>query len=238
VLPHGSPADGLEHLIEADGLEHLIDAAEKFCSARGVLPRFQVTPDACAPGLDAALAGRGYRAHGSLSLRIAPTGVVRSTAVVRSAGVVRSTAVGPKMRLDAQPTRPWFEAWHAVSGADPRAEWNLLARLAGPAVYASALSGDAVVAVGRAVVDTGWAGVFGMATLPAARDRGAGRAVLAALSGWAEAQGVDNMYLQVERDNRAAMRLYERTGFRELRPYHYRVARSSILARNTGGFAF
>jgi N-acetylglutamate synthase len=46
-----------------------------------------------------------------------------------------------------------------------------------------------------------------------------GRAVLAALAGWA---GTDRMYLQVERDNTAAMRLYERAGFTEICAYHYR----------------
>jgi ribosomal protein S18 acetylase RimI-like enzyme len=32
------------------------------------------------------------------------------------------------------------------------------------------------------------------------------------------------MYLQVERDNAAAMHLYERAGFAEICRYHYRTA--------------
>jgi N-acetylglutamate synthase len=32
------------------------------------------------------------------------------------------------------------------------------------------------------------------------------------------------MYLQVERSNIPALRLYERTGFREMFDYHYRIA--------------
>lgn len=39
------------------------------------------------------------------------------------------------------------------------------------------MSGDDVLAVGRAVVDTGWAGMFSMATLPAAGGKGAVRTV-------------------------------------------------------------
>jgi ribosomal protein S18 acetylase RimI-like enzyme len=53
--------------------------------------------------------------------------------------------------------------------------------------------------------DTGWAGVFGMATLPTAR-------------------GATRLYLQVECDNMAARRLYERAGFTELCRYRYRTA--------------
>jgi hypothetical protein len=52
-----------------------------------------------------------------------------------------------------------------------------------PGTYACAVIGDDVVAVGRAVADAGWAGVFGMATLPEARGQGAARSVLSALAG-------------------------------------------------------
>ena len=77
----------------------------------------------------------------------------------------------------------------------------MLERVPRPSAYACAMVGDDVAAVGRAVADTGWAGVFGMATRPAARGKGAARQVLAALAGWAGAHGAGRMYLQVERDN-------------------------------------
>jgi GNAT superfamily N-acetyltransferase len=86
------------------------------------------------------------------------------------------------------------------------------------------LAGDGVVAVGRAVGDTGWAGVFGMATLPRARGQGAARRVLAALAAWAGAHEAGRLYLQVERDNVPALRLYGQAGFRDLCRYHYRLA--------------
>lgn len=101
----------------------------------------------------------------------------------------------------------------------------MLDRVERPSVYARAMSGDDVVAVGRAVADAGWAGVFGMATLPEARGRGAAHSVLAALADWAGVHGADRMYLQVERDNVPALRLYERAGFTEVCGYHYRTAR-------------
>ncbi len=100
----------------------------------------------------------------------------------------------------------------------------MLGRVQRPCAYACVMIGLDVVAVGRAVADTGWAGVFGMATLPRARGQGAARNVLAELAGWAGAHEAGRMYLQVERDNRAALRLYERTGFREICGYHYRTA--------------
>lgn len=138
-----------------------------------------------------------------------------------------STTGSPPVRLDDRPTRAWYDVWHAVHGHGgvPRAEQDMLGRVEQPSAYACAMVGDYVVAVGRAVADTGWAGVFGMATLPAARGKGAARNVLAALADWAGACKADRMYLQVERDNIPALRLYERTGFTEICAYHYRTAK-------------
>jgi GNAT superfamily N-acetyltransferase len=100
----------------------------------------------------------------------------------------------------------------------------MLDRVRRPSAYATAMIGDDVVAVGRAVADTGWAGVFGMATLPEARGKGAARNVLAALADWAGTRDADRMYLQVESDNIPARQLYDRTGFSEICGYHYRIA--------------
>jgi GNAT superfamily N-acetyltransferase len=77
------------------------------------------------------------------------------------------------------------------------------------------------VATGRGVADSGWTGVFDLATRPEARRQGAGTAVLAALAGWSEQQGAPRLYLQV--DSPAALGLYARAGFRELCTYHYRT---------------
>ncbi|MFA1548478.1 GNAT family N-acetyltransferase [Actinomadura chokoriensis] len=203
VLPHGNARPG--------ELAARVVETEKFYAAHGTTPRFQVTPRACPEELDAVLEKRGYRRHGSVSLQVAPTDRVR-----RQAG-------GLQVRLEERPTRAWFETWQAVNG-DSRAEWDMLARVDLPSTYASALIGDEVVAVGRAVADTGCAGVFSMATLPRARGKGAARTVLTALAGWAAANKAARMYLQVERDNGPARRLYEGTGFTEICSYHYRDA--------------
>ena len=73
------------------------------------------------------------------------------------------------------------------------------------------------------MLDDGWAGVFGMATVPAARRTGAARAVLGALAAWAAERGAVGLYLQVEGDNAPALRLYESAGFAEAARYSYRT---------------
>lgn len=47
--------------------------------------------------------------------------------------------------------------------------------------------------------------------------------------------GTTRMYLQVERDNASALRLYERTGFGEVCAYHYRAAVSRPTRRPRPG---
>ncbi|RZQ65797.1 GNAT family N-acetyltransferase [Amycolatopsis suaedae] len=197
VLPHhdAAPAE----------LPGRIAHAERFYAGHGATACFQISPGACPATLDAALAARGYVLRSPMSLRTATT----------------ATLVGePRhaVRLDDHPAPDWMH----VAGAGP-AEREVLDRIRLPAAYATAVIGGTPVAVGRAVADTGWAGVFGMATLPEARGRGAARAVLAALAGWARDHAADRMYLQVEPGNTAAERLYDRLGFTEICAYHYRT---------------
>lgn len=207
VLPHADAGPG--------ALLRRVVAAEEFHAAHGTAPRFQISSGACPEDLDRVLAGRGYHRRCPMSLRVATTARVRQGEPKESLGV----------RLDDRPSRAWFALWRAVH--DRYGDWSaqraMLDRVDRPSAYASAMSGNDVVAVGRAVADDGWAGVFGMATLPEARGRGAARGVLAALAHWAGTHAADRMYLQVERDNPAALRLYRRAGFGEVCGYHYRT---------------
>jgi GNAT superfamily N-acetyltransferase len=209
VLPHGET--------HRDELPGMISAAERFYAGSGVATTFQISPRACPADLDVTLAERGYRRHTPMSLQTAWTADVQAQA--------RSNCL--RIRLNDATTAEWFDVWYAVHGlgSDPRIERGMLSRVTAPSAYVSAVQEGEVIAVGRAVADTGWAGVFGMATLPAARGRGAARGVLTALADWANAQRVGAMYLQVESDNHPARRLYESTGFSEVCGYHYRSAR-------------
>lgn len=199
-----------------EGLEYRIAQAEDFYARRGAAALFQISPGACPAELDGVLAERGYSHRGSLSLQTAPTSAVRG----------RAPTSPLRVRVDHHPTQPWFDAWTTVHSRTPdeaRPEKATLARVQGRTAYARALVGSVTVAVGRAAADTGWAGVFSMATLPEARGNGAAGSVLAALAEWAETQRANRMYLQMERANAAALRLYERAGFTEICGYHYRV---------------
>jgi N-acetylglutamate synthase len=210
VLPHGGSSRA--------ELAERIEAAEAYCADRGIPPLIQMTPGAAPVELDAMLAARGYVRKASVSLQTAVT------AEVLASVPQGSLSDGPlRVRLEERPTREWFEVWHGVAGGESEPQWRLLQRISERSAYASVLLGDEAVAVGRAVAEDGWAGLFGMATLPAARGKGAAGAVLAALADWAAGNSAGRMYLQVEHENEGAFRLYGRLGFSELCAFSFRV---------------
>jgi N-acetylglutamate synthase len=221
VLPHGEAA--------TRDLPHLVAAAEGFYGARDVVTAFQVCPGACADVLDTVLEARGYRRHTPMSLQAAPVAGVlaRNGHPTPEAGAAEAAAGVPwEVQIEGRPGDAWWTVWqagiHAGEGAVRDAECALLARVEAPSAYATAAIDGEAVSIARAVADTGWAGVFDVVTLPHARGKGAARAVLSAVAGWAQARGCQGLYLQVERDNAVAHRLYGRVGFVEMGRYHYR----------------
>ncbi|MGH8870210.1 MAG: GNAT family N-acetyltransferase [Actinomycetes bacterium] len=206
VLAHDASDEGR--------LAERIEAAECFYAERDAAARFQVCPG-CPPDLDRALADRGYRWEAPISLL--------------TRDVAEPVEVRPAPGLDACVSSGPDPGWLAVLAATggPRTvvenETRLLDRVGLPSAYVTVLADDEPVAIGRAVGDDGWTGVFTMATAPRARRRGAARLVLAAVTRWASEQGAPRLYLQVERSNTAACRLYAAAGFTEVATYHYRV---------------
>ncbi len=72
------------------------------------------------------------------------------------------------------------------------------------------------------VHDGDLAGLFELATDPAARGRGHGRSLVLSALKWAKLGGARTAWLQVEADNAMARQLYESIGFRDVYAYHYR----------------
>ena len=204
ALPHGA----------ADGLARRIEASERFYAEHGAPARFQVCAD-CPDALDRSLAERGYR-------RDAPISLLTAVAEVRAESRPRPAI---SVCVDTSPGPDWLAVLRATSGpgTDVEHETRLLRRVGPLHVYVTALADGAPVGIGRAVTDAGWTGTFTMVTIPEARRRGVGRLVLSAIARWAQANDAPRLYLQVERSNDEARRLYDAVGFTQLATYHYRV---------------
>ncbi len=201
---------------DGGGLEGLLAAAERFYAEHGDWPRFQVCPD-CPPDLDLLLHARGYAAECAVVL-------MTGRAPACSAGA-RDPAVD--VRVEPGPDAAWVAARRATShpAPDPAHLAQRLATVTAPQAFVTVMGPDRPLGIGRAVADTGWTGVFDMATLPGSRRRGIARAVLGAITRWAVDQATPRMYLQVEEPNTTALALYRNTGFAVTADYHYRSLR-------------
>jgi len=72
------------------------------------------------------------------------------------------------------------------------------------------------------VQDGAMAGLFDVGTLPEARQKGHGKALIGATLKWAKSLGAKTAWLQIEADNVAGLALYKRFGFQEAYRYAYR----------------
>lgn len=207
VLAHG---DG-----SGRTFEDRLAAAEAYYAARGLPCRFQATPASLPADLAERLDARGYEVEAPVDILIAPV-----------AGSPPLWPDGATVEFPAHPAPAWLELYRAGYGRDigdhaaclpPSTCFPLVRDAAG-----------AAVGLGIGVAVDGWLCGFGLLTRADRRGQGIGTALLAALRGWGLAQGAFAAYLQVERDNEDARRVYEKAGFRRVYGYHYRT-RTSLL---------
>jgi ribosomal protein S18 acetylase RimI-like enzyme len=177
-------------------------------------PVFKLTPAAQPTGLGAALAAAGYRAAAPTSVQTAPL------------ADLPPPPAGGAVTMTDEATARWREAFcrlNAVPARHQPAMAQLLARIVPARTFLTLEQEGEIVAVGLAVAERGWVGVFDLVTAAAWRNRGLGRQANLRLLHWGRAQGAQQAYLQVMRDNAPALHLYEMLGFREAYPYWYRV---------------
>ena len=196
-----------------------LSEVEAFYRTRGVVPRFQLTVAARPGRLDDELARRDWvrepgatvLQHGLETLPEAP-----------------DDAAAGAVRVAERPDAGYTSVQDAVvPGSGAWAETRATAlHDAGLVPWHLDVRGDdgRAVAAGLAVLDPErrCVGLFSLATVPDARGRGHGRALVAAALRRAHAAGARCAYLQVDARNDAALRLYRRLGFAVHHAYHYR----------------
>lgn len=197
-------------------LDQKLATVEEFYRSRGLPARYQICPAAQPADLDAILAARGYRLDAPTSVQVAPLAVV-----------VEQTRRSPDLvfALSNQLRGDWFTTYCLADGYDeskagPRRE--ILQRINGSCGFVSASVGERMAAVGLGVAAEGWLGIFCMGTRPEFRRCGAALGLLHVLAEWGRSLAVQDVYLQVMKDNPPARALYARAGFRTLYDYHYR----------------
>lgn len=190
-----------------------LDAFESDYRRAGLTPVFRVTPLA-EPGLDAALAARGYSRFDE------------SLVMVGGLGPSRPPPAG-EIDVDSDPEAGWLDDLARAAGAGAREASTLarmLACLVPQAAFVRVREAGAPRAFAMGVVEDGHLGVFEVLAVPEARGRGFARRALEALFAWGERRGASRAYLQVTETNAPARALYARFGFETAYRYHYRRA--------------
>jgi GNAT superfamily N-acetyltransferase len=193
-------------------LDARIAHVEALYRQRRLAPTFRITPLA-EPGLDAALAARGYAA-------LDPTLVLEAPIEALAARAADGVSLAERAETS------WVDGFCAATNTGPATRGvlaEMLAAVVPPARFARTRDpSGADLAFGMGVAEGGSMGLFEMLTLPAARRQGLAERTIAALARWAAAAGVRRAYLQVVADNAPARALYAKLGFSEVYAYGYR----------------
>lgn len=196
-------------------LEEKIAYCTAFYAAANLPPMFRIVPFAEPAGLDTWLDDSGWKLFDR-------TLVLRADLADLGAPALPDTSV----ELIAPPV--WEPLAADLLGIGAHALEAYVERAAGyplPQLGALIRREGSVVACGLARLEGDHAGLFAIHTAKAWRERGLGRAIVAALLAEARRRGAKHAYLQVTADNAPALGLYDRFGFATAYAYWYRARR-------------
>jgi RimJ/RimL family protein N-acetyltransferase len=198
-------------------LNEKLTMVEDFYSFWRYPARYQICPAAQPSNLDTILAKRGYASDALTAVQIAPLNKV-----------LAHTVANPDHRVTVSDTfdSRWFQLYcqtEQFSGRVAEVRQEILQRIRHHTGYALLQIENRPVAVGLAVAEQDWVGIFCMTTHPDYRRQGAATAILRALAKWGqECSNIRQIYLQVMENNPPALALYAKAGFETLYHYHYR----------------
>jgi GNAT superfamily N-acetyltransferase len=194
-------------------LSEKIAHCENLYGDRGMPALFRLTPFAKPPGLDQALAQKGYERF--------------DTSLVMSADLQSPL---PEVRAGLHFERPHLGKWldiaavmRDISPQRKQAEYQRLFEGTLPGFAVIALLGDTPVACGLTMVEEDYAGLFAVCTLDEYRNQGIGTALCAHLMQTAGLHGAGRCWLSVVAHNVSALRVYEKLGFSPIYEYWYRA---------------
>lgn len=230
VLPLGDPGIPLD-----EALGYVRD----WYDARD-LPAYVQTAtggDGAGERLGAALTAHGWTIDVTAEVWIAGLAPVADLTAERAATLAEGGGERvERVELSRTASPAWLRRYQRA--LTPRPEVTAVLE-GGPSVWLASLPGEAdesgeggagegdapPAAIGRLVVDGRWAGFTAVETDPARRRAGLATTIMAALARQALEEGASAAYLQVEKDNEGARRMYDRLGFAPHHSYHHwRVA--------------
>jgi len=200
--------------LQFDGrLGEAINEVERHYRSHGLRPTFRIARGACAPvDLPEVLISHGWKP--SRETRVMTASIADALLRLRTEG-------GVVLSHDCPPAVDTIIRETSASPAEYEERRALALRTPRPRTFATITEGDAVRAIGLAVIIEDQAAIFLMRTHAAHRRKGLARRVLGGLLGWARDHGATGAFLQVEADNASAISLYEAAAFKSVYSYDY-----------------
>ncbi len=186
----------------------LLAAIERLYREAGLKPSVRVTPLA-ADGVEPLLLASGYRIKDQSAMLVRPL-------------VGAGLAADPRIRIESAPGRAWLAGVSERQEPSKRSADHLFAivgQLRIPAAFATLRIDRRPVGFGMAAIDRGFAEIGSVMLDAGFRGQGLGRALVDGLLAWAEEQGAERAFLQVDVTNTVARKLYASQGFAEVCGY-------------------
>ncbi|MEC1548788.1 GNAT family N-acetyltransferase [Bacillus rugosus] len=191
-------------------------AAEHFYKNLGLPVCFHIS-NASPNGLDDALADSGYEKADEC---------FQMTALCRD--IMSHTDDNSRFtyKREQEPSSVWIDDFIRLEGFSPerhRGYTNIFERMPPCKAFFTMYDQESLTAVGTASVIDGYGGLSNIVVAKQHRGKGAGTQIIRALTEWAINNGAKYMYLQVLKENLAAISLYKKNGFSTISEHHYRI---------------
>ena len=192
-------------------LDEKIAHCERLYAEHQLDIRFRLHDAAQPPELDAVLAERGYAYYSETDVYVCDL-------------TQFPPATDSRFHFTNTLTDTWLRAYTTMNGTAPSLIDTLQAML--ERVLPDSCFGFVEdTAVGLAVREGDYLGLFDIVVDATQRRQGLGLALVSSLMAWGRQQGAKFAYLQVVAENAPAKALYEKLGFRFHHKYWYRIVR-------------
>jgi N-acetylglutamate synthase len=192
-------------------LHEKIEYCERLYQERQLDMRFRMNEAVFPPELDAALEQRGYE-------------YFSETHVLTCDLAQHPPITDERFQFSEMLSDKWLEVYTTMNGT-PAQHIETLRAILLHIEPATCFGFVGEGAVGLAVRDGDFVGLFDIVVDAAQRRQGLGQGLVSSLMAWGQAQGANTAYLQVVAENAPAQALYARLGFTLHHKYWYRLKR-------------
>jgi len=193
-------------------IETKIAFCERVYNSRQLPAVFKISERTFPEDLDAVLERQGYSVEYRISVQALELTSVEVT-------------YSPGVELQEEVDEEWLDQFlrcYELEPAQKPAYRRILQQIIPSKCLARLIVGDRVVGCGVGVLEKPFVGLFDVAITGEFRNQGLGQMLIDHILAWGIEHGAELAYLQVSTQNPAALRLYEKRGFREVYQYWYR----------------